>query len=134
MNFARSALLLAVVSTAAIAQPPGGAHHPPPLHEIVADRADELGLDDAVLAEIEDMFAENWDLHESLRAGLRTEHDAMREIMEADQPNRKRALNQVESIAAAELALHRHRISVELELRALLTPREWRALRPGSGR
>ncbi len=130
MYFTRIALMLALSTTAMAQPPPRGGPPGPRLHEVLAERADEVGIDDATVAEIQGIFEANKDEAEALHEALKAEHDAMRELMDVERPKMRAVMVQMENVAAAELAMRQHQVGVELQVREFLTLEQWKALRP----
>lgn len=116
----------------ALAMPPGGPPKGPPLHEIVLEQADTLGLDAATVGEIEALFDGSRAEHEALAEVLHQALAQQRALLEVDVPDRAAVLAQAEVISDAELQLRQHHLSLELDLRALLSAEQWQQVRrPG---
>ena len=124
------ALALLTLCGVAHAQPPGpGAHRgPPPLHLIVQHRGAELGLEAAVLEEIERIGEESEEMLRPLKEEIDAAREEMRAMMQADAPDRKEVLRQVDRIGELSHKAARQRIEFALEIRTLLTVEEWEAL------
>lgn len=99
------ALLALSVGAVAEARPPG----PPPLHIVILEQADELGISDAQADALEAAA-------EAHKAGADAAHQAMRVAMEFGDGN---------AVAAAEAGLEQLRATMEAELEAVLGTETW---------
>jgi flagellar biosynthesis/type III secretory pathway protein FliH len=68
--------LALLLSVPALASPPDRGERPPPPDQIILDSAEDLGIDDATLAEIEALFA-------AQRPAMEAAHAAARAAMES---------------------------------------------------
>ena len=93
--------------------PPCGPGGPPRLEEIVAEHADEIGLDAATVDAIQQIVAD-------ASADLEALHDAMRSAIDGGDED---------AIREAHEALHQAMHAVMEQVRALLTDGQWEALR-----
>lgn len=129
--------LLGGLGAAAIASPPGGGDFgerhrhrgPPPLHLIIQENADELGLSEETQAQIEAILEASRADHQALRAELEELHEGMKAFMDSEPVDAAAVLSQVASIGAVRTDLEVLRMSVMLDIRALLTPEQWEQLK-----
>ena len=110
----------------ALAQP---SHRPPPPpHEVIREHADELGIEDATVDQIMDIAENARDKMETLHLTTRRESRALRKLLSEDTPNEKAVYAQVDRLKAAEAAQQKHQLSVLMDIRALLTPDQRKAI------
>jgi len=110
---------------AALARPPGGPPHGPgDPGGFLAEHADELGLDENTRDAIDKLLEDSRDTAEQQRRDLHAAREAMRELLESDEPQKQEVMQQAERIGALELAAAKHRLSTMLEILALLTPEQ----------
>jgi Spy/CpxP family protein refolding chaperone len=128
---AAAALLVAgvLVAAAGHARPP---FHGPGPHDpggFVERHAEQLGLDAAQQETIRGILDESHEggsaLHEELRA-LRGE---LHELLMQDPPDEEAVMAQADAIGAAEVALHKQRLSTMIAIRNQLTPEQREALK-----
>jgi Spy/CpxP family protein refolding chaperone len=91
--------------------------------------ADELGIDDATLAEIQQIVEASREQAEAIYAEHRAARDAMHRMLEQDEPDFDAVMKQVETIGEIDIRKHKHRIATMLEIRAKLTPEQRSRLR-----
>lgn len=126
-----SALALAGPSAPAGPHGPPGPHGPgmhgppPPVHGWIVEHADELGLDDAAVEGIRAVAEAAKDDVEAAHEEVRAAHEALRAALEVDRPDRSAVLAASARLGDAEQRARDLHLSVELELRALLTPAQW---------
>ena len=132
----RGALLLGLlfVVAPALAGPPGGGRPPhgrkgpPPIHHVLERHADRLGLDDTTRRRISTIAEEAQLRDRELHRELRARHDAMRGLLDAEEPDRAAVLALAEEIGALENQAYKLRLGSMLDIRALLTPEQLEAL------
>ena len=100
----------------------GGAPHGP--DRCIARHADELGVDDATVAKIEEIVAASREEAKPLHDAVRAARDEMRALLDADQPDEAAVMAQSDKVSAATAAMHKHRLATLLKIRALLTPEQ----------
>ncbi|OIP29072.1 MAG: hypothetical protein AUK47_28350 [Deltaproteobacteria bacterium CG2_30_63_29] len=110
-----------------------GPHLGPPSPEMLVERATEAGIDEATIEQLLAIMEANKDVMETLQKELMAAHDELRALVEADAPDRDAILQQVEAVGAMETDLRKQHLSIELEVRSLLTPEQWAQLRPPMG-
>jgi Spy/CpxP family protein refolding chaperone len=131
------ASLLALHGSAApaLAQPPEGrdfvegprgmGHRgPPPIDAVMERHADELGLDAATRAAIQQIADRSRLVEEPLREELHAIRDEMRGLLDADSPNLDDVMQWAERSGAVETELKKQRLRTMLEVRALLSPEQ----------
>ena len=109
--------------------PPHGRWHPgsppgPPFSDVLERHADELGLDADTVARIHAIAEKSREAEKPLADQLRSLHQAMREMLEADAPKLDDVMQQADRIGALETELRKARLSTMLEIRALLSPEQ----------
>jgi len=90
----------------------------------ITRHADELGVDDATVAKIEEIVAASREEAEPLRDAVRAARDEMRTLLNADQPDEAAVMAQSDKVSAAMAAMHKHRLATLLKIRVLLTPEQ----------
>ncbi|HTY17001.1 MAG TPA: periplasmic heavy metal sensor [Myxococcota bacterium] len=100
--------------------PPGGPPGPP-FSDVLERHADELGLDADTLARIHAIAEKARVAEQPLAEQLRSLHDAMRTMLQADSPKVDDVMQQADRIGALETELRKARLSTMLEIRSLLT-------------
>jgi Spy/CpxP family protein refolding chaperone len=86
--------------------------------------ADELGLDDATLAEVEAIVEQSREEGRTIREEHRAARDAMHEMLEQDEPDVAAVMRQTEVIGEIDVRKHKHRLATMLAIRAKLTPEQ----------
>jgi Spy/CpxP family protein refolding chaperone len=99
-------------------------HGPPPIDRILERHAEELKLSDEVRDHVRAIAAEAEQREGPLRETLRTQRDALHELLAQDAPESDAVLHQAEVVGAAETELHKQRLLTLLEVRQLLTPEQ----------
>lgn len=124
MALALTAALLAV-STIAAAQP---RHHPRDRHQdggperLIAEHAEELGLDEATQGSIEAIVERTRKESGKLRSAHRQAAGTLAKLLELDEPDLDSVLNQADVVGELESQRRKLRLRGMLEIRALLTP------------
>lgn len=90
----------------------------------IARHAEELGLDDATLAEIEAIVEASREEGRAIREEHRAARDVMHEMLEQDEPDVARVMRQTEVIGEIDVRKHKHRLATMLAIRAKLTPEQ----------
>lgn len=90
--------------------------------------ADALGIEQATLDQIQSIVKANKAQAESLRADVKAARQALREAMQAPNPDKQAVLALQADVGAAKQAAAQHRLSVMLDVKALLTPEQQTAL------
>ncbi len=122
--------LAALLSAPALAGPPPGdrpphGHHGPGGPGVgIAQHAERLGLDEATLAQIEEIGEASRVAGEALGEAMHEARDELHELLRADDPERRAVLKAAERIGDAETALRKHHLGTMLDIRALLTPEQ----------
>jgi periplasmic protein CpxP/Spy len=91
--------------------------------------AQRLGLDDAALAKLKERAYAGQKVLIPVRAELTLARSELRRLLDGDPPERAAVLKQVDTTGALETRYRRARMEVMLDMRALLTPEQRRALR-----
>jgi len=130
------ALSLAGFAAGAAAQGPGpdapphpGRWHPgappgPPFSDVLERHADELGLDADTLARIHAIAAKAREAEQPLADQLRSLHEGMHQMLEAEAPKFDDVMQQADRIGALETELRKARLGTMLEIRSLLSPEQ----------
>lgn len=111
----------------------GPGHMGPPSPEMIAERAAEAGIEEGVVEQILGIMEANKENAEMLRTELQAAHEELRALLEAEVPDRDAVMQQLEAVGAMETDMRKQHLSVELEIRALLTAEQWEAFRPPMG-
>ena len=99
-------------------------HGPPPIDRILERHAAELGLSDDVRARVRAIAAEAEKQEAPLREELRTQREALHQLLAQDSPDPDAVLRQADLAGAAETELHKQRLRTVLAVRQLLTPQQ----------
>jgi Spy/CpxP family protein refolding chaperone len=91
--------------------------------------AEELGIDDATLAEIDRIVDASREEAEAIYQEHRAARDRMHELLEQDDPDVDAVMKQAEVIGEIDVRKHKHRIATMLEIRSKLTPEQRTELR-----
>lgn len=117
------------------AQPPGGGpgggpmrHGPPPIERVLGEHAKELGIDDALLEEVQGIAEKAREQERPLADALQGEREELRALLDQEAPDEEAVMRQVEAVGAAETELHKHRLHTMLAVRARLTPEQRQGL------
>jgi periplasmic protein CpxP/Spy len=102
----------------------GRMHGPPPIDRILERHAAELGLSDDVRTRVKAIAADAEQQEAPLRETLRTQRDALHQLLAQDSPDPDAVLRQAEVAGAAETELHKQRLRTLLAVRQLLTPEQ----------
>jgi Spy/CpxP family protein refolding chaperone len=99
----------------------------------VEKHADELGIDEATLAEINQIVDSSREQGKAIYEEHRAARDAMRQLLDQDEPNFDAVMKQAEVIGEIDVRKHKHRVATMLEIRAKLTPEQRSQLRELKG-
>lgn len=92
--------------------------------EMIESVAADIGVDQPTLAKIKGLvYGANREAID-VRASVARERLTLRELLDAEQPDRNRVLKQVDAIGALETKLRRNRVQLLLSVRELLTPEQ----------
>lgn len=119
-----AALVAATLCLPTTAQAWGGRGGPHGPDRCIARHADELGVDDATVAKIEEIVAASREADGVLRDAVRDARREMRAILDADTPDEAAVMAQSDKVSAAMAAMHKHHLATLLKIRALLTPEQ----------
>lgn len=95
----------------------------------IARHAEELGIDDATLAEINQIVESSREEAEAIYEEHRAARDATRDLLEQAEPDVDAVMKQVEVIGDIDVRKHKHRIETMLKIREKLTPEQRTRLR-----
>ncbi|MBX2800106.1 MAG: periplasmic heavy metal sensor [Myxococcales bacterium] len=129
------AFLLPLTIGLASAAPGGdGERHerrgPPPLDRIVEQRADELGISDEAVSNIQELAQAERTTMRELRDELRNAHESLRAAMQAEPVDEAAVFDASNAIGNAEKTLRDHRVAMGLAIRDHLTAEQFAALAP----
>ncbi len=91
--------------------------------------AEELGIDDATLVEINQIIAASREEAEAIYEEHRQARDVMHEMLEQDEPDTGAVMKQADVIGEIDIRKHKHRLATMLKIRAKLTPEQRSELR-----
>lgn len=91
--------------------------------------AEELGIDEATLAEINQIVDASREEAEAIYEEHRAARDAMHQMLDQDEPDFDTVMRQAEVIGEIDVRKHKHRIATMLQIRAKLTPEQRSQLR-----
>ena len=116
----------------AAARPPGG---PPPgdggpgggppgamSENRLEGLVENLGLDDATLAAVDEILDASRDRGRKLRRDLREAHDQMRGLLDAPSPDEAAIFAQIDVISGLQGSVEKNRLGTLIRVRALLSP------------
>jgi len=93
-------------------------------HEFMTRHAERLGLDEATLAEIEDIVTASEERDDEIDAQMDQGREEIRAMLEASEPDRAAIMEKVEAQGALETEEHKNRLRAIMDIRALLTPEQ----------
>jgi Spy/CpxP family protein refolding chaperone len=99
-------------------------HGPPPIDRILERHAAELGLSDEVRARVRAIAAEADQQEAPLRETLRTQREALHQLLAQDSPDPDAVMRQADLAGATETELQKQRLRTLLAVRQLLTPEQ----------
>jgi Spy/CpxP family protein refolding chaperone len=117
-----AALTLSGLSSARSPFGPGDSHRDP--GAFIEEHAEALDLDDETLVAIRSIVEKSKERGDQLHSELRELHKGMKTLLSQDNPDESAVMQQIDSIGAAEVEMHKHRLGTMLEIRALLTPEQ----------
>lgn len=128
-------IALLSVPAAAFAQGRGGRGGGPdgPRGARMAERAKDAGVSDATITKIKAIVDKNREGMKDLRGEKQEARDALHDLMQADKPNSKKIMEQIELLGHIRTELQKKRVGMQLEIRKLVTSSQWDAMRPGRG-
>ncbi len=105
----------------------GGHHrkhagHPP--DHLIAEHAEELGLDEGQQEELRELLEDSRENGEELQEEVHERKEEMRELLSEESPDEGDVMRKAEAIGQAEIAAHKNRLSTMLKIRALLNPEQ----------
>jgi len=118
------AILIALCAPALAAADPFGPEKPGGFDDRLMRHADELGLDDATRARIEELAGASRTEGRKLHEQVREERVRLRELLSQAEPDLAAVLAQADAITAAEGQALRQRLETTVAIRALLTPEQ----------
>lgn len=95
---------------------------PPPIDRVLERHAAELGLSDAVLAQVREIADAAREKEQPLVDALAKQRDLMHSLLTQDAPDVDSVMRQADEVGAAETAVHKERLRTLLAVRNLLTP------------
>lgn len=120
--------LLLALAPGAEARPPGGGHHGSPLAHLEA-AVGRLGLDAETEAAAYAVLDEARSERRADERAIREAHEALRALLEQDEPDAEAAMAQAETLGTLETERRKADLRALLEVRALIGPEGWAALR-----
>ena len=96
---------------------------------LIERHAEELGLDDATLAEVKQIVEASREQREAIHAEHRAARDAMHELLDQDAPDVGAVMEQAEVMGEIDVRRRKHRLATMLEIRTKLTPEQRAQLR-----
>ena len=91
-------------------------------------RIERLELDDSARAAVYEVLDAARTQERALRVRMREAHDAMRALLDAEQPDPEAVLAQADVLGALRAEAHKRGVRTLLEVRSLLTPGQWAQL------
>ena len=105
-------------------RPPHGMHPMPPVGGFIERHADRIGLDETTTADIRKVVNRARTEDEKLQRQIETAHKQLRIMLESDKPNRKRVMQQADTLGALHIKQRKNRLGAMLDIRAMLTPEQ----------
>lgn len=121
--------MILVLAMAASARPPGpppGGPGGAPDERRLEGLVEELGLDAETLEAVDEILDASRDRRRDLGRQLRSAHEKMRSLLEAEEPNQEEIFGQIDALSLLEAQAQKNRVGTLLQVRALL-PKEARA-------
>ena len=104
---------------------------PHPMHaERMLERAVDLGFEEDLVEDLRALLEESRGTIEMSEAKLRGLHDRLRSALDADKPDAALVMQLSSEIGEAEQQLRDRWLMFELDVRAKLTPDQWKAIAP----
>ena len=97
-------------------------------HEFLRRHADQLGISEDILEQVEAIVAEVKESQRTLRRDIKKLKIDVHYEMEQDNPDREKIMNLVRETGELKIKQHQARIGVLLDIRALLTPTQRESL------
>jgi Spy/CpxP family protein refolding chaperone len=91
-------------------------------HEFLRRHADQLGISEDVLEQVEAIVAEVKDSQRTLRRDIQKLKIDVRYEMDQDNPDRDKVMNLIREAGELKIKQHQARTGILLDIRALLTP------------
>ena len=101
--------------------------------EMLERAADRLGLDDATLKSVKDQAYAAQKEMITLKADLQRARLDLRRMLDGEQPDRSQVMSQVDTVSKLQTALHKKRLGLMLDIRAMLTPDQVKQLKSMRG-
>ncbi len=101
---------------------------PMALHVVIEQYADELGITDAVLEQIESIAESNRTALQEYQQRVMEAHAVLRDMMNSPETSREAIDSQVETLGRFETDLLRHQLGVQMDIFALLSSDQRAAL------
>jgi len=95
----------------------------------IEEHAEELGIDDATLEQINQIVAASREEADAIYAEHRKARKLMHELLDQDQPDTAAVMKQAEVLGEIDVRKHKHRLATMLKIRAKLTPEQRSELR-----
>jgi Spy/CpxP family protein refolding chaperone len=129
-RFGPAALGLAVAILATVPADAGPGRGGPHGHgvERLERRVERLSLDEDKQAAVQEVLDAARAAEEATRQDIRDAHEAMRELLAAENPDEAAVMAQADRIGSLQLDAHKERLRTLLALRRLLTAEQWEAL------
>jgi len=93
-------------------------------HHGFGKAVESLDLDDATRAKVDAAIEASRERSEEIRTELKSAHEAMRTLLEAEAPNADAVMTQADAIGALKTEMKKERLATMLEIRTLLTPEQ----------
>lgn len=121
------------IATFAFAAPPHGGgpgthRGPPPPHEVIRKHAAELGIHADTVTAIVNIAEDERTEMEALRQAKHQEARKLHQMLSSETPNRDAVMQQVDVLSNAERAQKKHHLNILMDIRALLTPEQRKAI------
>lgn len=98
--------------------------------ERMIERAVDLGFEEDLVEDLRALLEESRGTIEMSEAKLRGLHDRLRSALDADKPDAALVMQLSSEIGEAEQQLRDRWLMFELDVRAKLTPDQWKAIAP----
>ncbi len=103
---------------------PRSARNAIPLHRFLQRNAEDLGIDEETLEAIVAIAENSREEFTELKQELAEAKEGLGTLLDADEPNRRSVMAQVETLGRAEIAMRQAHLTTLMDIRALLTPEQ----------
>jgi Spy/CpxP family protein refolding chaperone len=108
------------LAAVAVAGPRGGG-----AMERISEMAEEIGLDQAQVDEIDSILSQSRQEGKAIREQLREARGEMKSLMEADAPDERAVMAHIEEVGELKVELKKLKVGAMLDVRGIMTPEQF---------